>query len=286
MIIDSHAHIFSPGIIANVSRKTELVELLHLEIGPAAARTHAAALKEEARAAGVDRILLLPTATEKEVRQVNDRFLDLVRDEAMLFTAGTAHPGYAHNRDELLRLKKQGIRMIKLCSFSQGFDLEAASTRALFDTIDEVNRLNGDSFAVVLDTFYLADRFFGTPPRNITTPERLARLADAYPDLLFVGAHMGGLAAPFEEIVRHLTPRPNLFLGTSNAAHTLSRREFVTLLEMHGPERILFGTDWPWFGQKDEMARITDLLEAAGFHEEDRAKVFCGNICRLTGMLA
>jgi hypothetical protein len=111
MIIDSHAHIFSPGIIANVSRKTELVDLLHLETGPAAGRVHISALKEESCAAGVDRILLLPTAAEREVRAVNDRFLDLVREEPSLFTAGTVHPDYDQNQRELARLKAIGIRI-------------------------------------------------------------------------------------------------------------------------------------------------------------------------------
>jgi predicted TIM-barrel fold metal-dependent hydrolase len=94
---------------------------------------------------------------------------------------------------------------------------------------------------------------------------------------------MGGLAAPFEEMTSHLTPRPNLYLGTSNAAHTLSDSEFVKLLEMHGPGRILFGTDWPWFGHKEEIRRISERLDRAGFSEEDKEKVFCGNICKLAG---
>jgi len=95
---------------------------------------------------------------------------------------------------------------------------------------------------------------------------------------------MGGLTAPFDEIVMHLPPMDNLYLETSNAVHTLSREQFISLLRAHGPERILFGTDWPWFGHKTQLALINDLLDSAGFAIEDKAKVFSGNINRLLNL--
>jgi hypothetical protein len=94
---------------------------------------------------------------------------------------------------------------------------------------------------------------------------------------------MGGLSAPYREIEEHLAPQNNLYLDTSNAAHVLSRKEFLRLLTRHGPERILFGSDWPWFGHEEEVTRIQGLLEEAGFSHQDRSKVFSGNVSRLLG---
>ncbi|MBW1851343.1 MAG: amidohydrolase family protein, partial [Deltaproteobacteria bacterium] len=94
----------------------------------------------------------------------------------------------------------------------------------------------------------------------------------------FIGAHMGGLCAPFDEMCRYLVPRPNFYLDTSNAAHTLSEREFIRLLAIHGPQHILFGTEWPWFPLGDEIKRIDRLLGLAGFGEKEKGDVFSGNL--------
>jgi hypothetical protein len=104
-----------------------------------------------------------------------------------------------------------------------------------------------------------------------------------YPGIPFIAAHMGGLTAPFEDICGYLPPSPNLFLDTSNAAHTLSKQEFIHLLKTHGPRHVIFGTDWPWFDPAAEMALISGYLEEAGFSMKDKEAVFGGNIARLLG---
>jgi len=115
------------------------------------------------------------------------------------------------------------------------------------------------------DTFVHADWVFGTDPRFITRPGVLRDLAARFPSITFVGAHMGGLAADFDELARDLPPAENLYLDTSNAAHILSADQFVQLLRRHGARRIIFGTDWPWFAHGEEIPKILDLLERAGF---------------------
>ena len=82
-------------------------------------------------------------------------------------------------------------------------------------------------------------------------------------------------------MVRHLAPRANLFFDTSNAAHTLSEKEFCRLLEWHGPEHILFGTDWPWFVPTSEVEHIDRLLGLANYSAQDKTKVFCTNLFNL-----
>ncbi len=105
-----------------------------------------------------------------------------------------------------------------------------------------------------------------------------------FPEIDFVAAHMGGLAAPYPEIEKYLAPENNLFLDTSNAAQLLTREQFIRLLQIHGPERILFGTDWPWFGHEEEVTRTHMLLREAGFSSQEKSKVLSGNIGRLLGL--
>jgi hypothetical protein len=284
MIIDGHAHVFSSKIITNVSAKNTLVDRLHLQTSQARGRKNVSDLEEEARASGVKACLILPTANVAEISKVNNEFMQIAALSDFLFTAGTLHPHFAANRNELTRMQSKGVRAIKLCSFSQGFSLAEPEIQDLFKLIEEINTLPGGKFFVTLDTFYLAHEYFGTPAKHTTTPFLLGNIIKANPQINFVAAHMGGLAAPPEEIFQHLPPLKNLSLDTSNAAHTLSEKDFLRLLELHGPGHVIFGTDWPWFGHEGELELISRLLDKAGFNREEKNKVFCENIAGLLGI--
>jgi len=96
---------------------------------------------------------------------------------------------------------------------------------------------------------------------------------------------MGGLGALPEETFKHVVPSKNLYLDTSNAAHTLSEKDFLRLLEIHGPDHIIFGTDWPWFDHKKELNILVRLLDLAGYNREEKEKVFYRNIASLLGIV-
>jgi predicted TIM-barrel fold metal-dependent hydrolase len=285
MIIDSHAHIYSPRIIAGVSARSEMVEKLNLHASFAAERTDVSSLRNDCRTSGIETCLILPSADAANVGRINTAFIELAAESGFLFTAGTLHPFFGDNTNELSRLKEHGVKAIKLCSFSQGFSLSEPETSDLFKIIESANNSNNVRVFVVLDTFYLAHEFFGTQKRHTTTPRLLGDMVGRYPGIDFVAAHMGGLAAPPDEIFRHLAPSDNLYLDTSNAAHTLSENDFLRLLELHGPEHIIFGTDWPWFDHRKETDIIGRLLDVAGYGREEKEKVFYGNIAGLLGIV-
>jgi len=73
----------------------------------------------------------------------------------------------------------------------------------------------------------------------------------------------------------------NLFLDTSNAAHVLEEKEFIYLLKVHGPEHIIFGTDWPWLTHSPEIDLQNSMFEKAGYSKKDMGLVFSKNMARL-----
>jgi predicted TIM-barrel fold metal-dependent hydrolase len=182
-------------------------------------------------------------------------------------------------------LSGAGIRVIKLCSFSQGFALDHQKTRDMFELIQDFNNNSEKPFSVVLDTLTLAHQYFGTDPKNTTTSRGLFRLVSSFPGIDFIGAHMGGLGAPFEELSRDLKPLLNLYLDTSNASHTLSTDQFIQMIQTHGPGHILFGTDWPWFLQSNEVKLVDNLLGKAGFSTQEKEAVFSGNLEKMLGIV-
>jgi predicted TIM-barrel fold metal-dependent hydrolase len=283
-IFDSHVHIFNRKIIGNVIPRTGLVQALFLEVEDIDNRLHPSALVEQMHAANVVGALMLPTSDVNKLAKVNRECIQMAAGVPELSTAGTLHPDFDAIEAELRYLNRASIHVIKLCSFSQKFALNHPKTIRMFDRIQSFNETAENPFSVVLDTLTLADRYFGSNPAHTTTPGTLMDLVDRYPGIRFIGAHMGGLGAPIEHLDRDLRPMPNLYLDTSNAAHTLSADHFVRMLERHGPEHILFGTDWPWFLHRREIALIDSRMEEAGFTGAEKQAVFSGNIEKILGI--
>ena len=283
-IFDSHVHIFNSKIIGNVIPRTDLVRALCLEIENIENRLSPSALINQLREADVSGALMLPTADVNKVAKVNRECIETARGIPGLYTAGTLHPEFDDIEEELLRLNQSSVHVIKLCSFSQKFALCGSKTYKMFERIQSFNGTLKIPFSVVLDTLTLADRYFGTDPDHTTTPRALMDLVAHFPGIRFIGAHMGGLGAPFELLDRYLKPMPNFYLDTSNAAHILTEDQFIRMLRRHGSEHILFGTDWPWFLHQSEIDLIDRRLESAGFTLPEKQAVFSGNIEAILGM--
>jgi uncharacterized protein len=283
-VFDSHIHIFTPKVISNVQQKPQMVERLKLQTDGAEKRIDPDILEKEMKAVGVDGALMLPTASVQGVKKTNRGCVELASRYNYLNTAGTLHPDYDGIKEEIAYLQENNIRIVKLCSFSQGFVLNAPATLKMLDVIQDANEGSETPFAVILDTLRTADVHFGTLPKYTTTPQLLGELADRYQGVNFIGAHMGGLDAQIDEIRQYLTPRPNLYLDTSNAGHTLPTDEFLRLIKLHGARHIIFGTDWPWFTHESEIEHIERLLDSANFSETEKEHIFHANITALLGL--
>ncbi|MEN6359310.1 MAG: amidohydrolase family protein [Smithella sp.] len=275
MIIDCHCHIFTGKVIRNVVSKAELIRELHLDAG-AAARFGVEDLVASTCQNDTN-CILFPTSLPENVKDENNRHIGVARSFPGLKTLATLHPDMDGLSAEAERVFGLGITGFKFCSFSQRFDILSARTERMLLAVRDIARSKGKQLTIVLDTFTRADFHFVARPEHLTTPAKLERLVRRHPDITFMAAHMGGLAADFSELRGCLSPAPNLYLDTSNAAHTLAPDQFVELLRLHGPEHILFGTDWPFFDHASEIPLVDSLLDKAGFSNAEKESVFRRN---------
>jgi uncharacterized protein len=283
MLIDSHCHIFTHQIVKNVSSRSALVDLLKLNVAYASHCLDPKVLETSAAKNKIDFCVLLPTAAPNKVRAENDRHFKIASKSPQLRTLATLHPIMNGLSDEINRVFDLGIIGFKLSSFSQRFDLVSSEVESMLSKLEKSGLDRRIRPVVVFDTFTRADIHFGADHEHVTIPSKLAEVVRRHPDINFVGSHMGGLAADFQELRRHLVPMANLYLDTSNAAHTLASAQFVDLLKMHGPNHILFGTDWPWFEHSGEIPVIRGLLEEAGYSRSEHEAVFGENSRKLFG---
>ena len=60
----------------------------------------------------------------------------------------------------------------------------------------------------------------------------------------------------------------------------LSREEFTEMVRLHGADRIVFGTDSPWSGQRV----CIDWINGTTLTDEEKEKIFSGNMKRILGI--
>lgn len=240
-------------------------------------------LAPEARAAGVDRTVLVQTVT---VAEETPEFLALAEEHPLV--AGVVgwtdltEPGVAETLARLRALPGgahlRGIRHQVQGEPDPEWLLRADVRRGLAAVADA---------GLVYDLVVL--------PRQLPA---CARAAAAHPGLTFVLDHLGkppiasGALEPWASQVRALAALPNTVCKLSGM---VTEADWATwtpadvrpyadiVLDAFGPERIMFGSDWPvctLAASYGEVLRTAERL-TLGLGADDRAQVFEGTARRV-----
>lgn len=126
---------------------------------------------------------------------------------------------------------------------------------------------------------------------------RLLVLADRYPDLTIVVDHGGKpdirqrVQEPWASDLLALARRPNVVVKLSGLLTEANPGEGLyhlypftrTILEAFGPERVLFGSDWPVLNLASSYADWLDIVERTigGLSSEAQEAIMGGNAARI-----
>lgn len=240
MIIDCHTHVFPEEV---AQRAVEALQAAYNAI-PVAVPT-VENLLAHMTAAGVDRAVLCPVATKPgQVGPINDWLMGLQDERLIPF--GAIHPHSEDVAGELARLAEAGFKGLKLQPFFQGFKLDDPAVLRLFELID-------DCFTVLL---HAGDEI--VPLADIQpTPGRLAGLLDRFPRLRLIAAHAGGYKL-WDEVEEHLVGR-NLLFDISYTFGIAGQEQIRRIIETHGHERVLWGSDFPWQAEDFALRSLREL---------------------------
>ncbi len=124
----------------------------------------------------------------------------------------------------------------------------------------------------------LAFHVGGDFPEN-THPYRLRRIAEIFPDREFLLIHIGGAAFPplDRAAVEVAQACPNVHL-IGSAVH---ERAIENAIRVVGAERVMFGSDMPFFYMHTRLAMYRALLRDTPPDERDA--ILGGNLLRLVG---
>lgn len=207
-------------------------------------------LRRLAAEAGVTRSVVQPVASRpSQVQSINEWASEAGDERVTLFAA--MHPDLPDLEAEVTRLAVRGFLGFKLHPEYQSFRPDEERLDPLYATAARHN----------LIVYFHAGEDLGLPGVH-STPEIFASVLDRHPDLTLVLAHMGGWRQ-WDDVHRHLVGR-QVYLDTSFSLAYLGAEGFVDLVEAHGVERVVFGSDVPWANLRSEIAMLSDLPLSTG----------------------
>lgn len=264
MIIDFHTHCFPETIAARA------LEKLSYTAGGLEYYTSATTdgIRTSMAREGVDRSVILSIATNAHQQESVNNFAAEINNSDDLIAFGSVYPFADNALEELERIKALGLPGIKLHPEYQEFFVDDERLRPLYRKISELG----------LITVFHAGEDYGYSAPFHCMPENLRRALSWF-DAPVVAAHWGGMNAG-EEVIDKLCGL-DLYFDTSFGYAQLPRSTALKIVEKHGADKILFGTDSPWHTKSQEM-RLLNTLE---LNDDEMEKILSGNAKKLLGMM-
>lgn len=255
MVVDFHVHAFPEKIAKRAMEKLARVAGALVPCCEGTIEGMTAQLAS-ADAMGV----LLPIATRPENQLSINNWASGVKSERIL-PFGSIHPAAPDALDELERIRSLGLKGVKLHPEYQQFFVDDPAFRKVWKKIASLG----------LITVFHAGFDMAYPPPCGCSPEGLARALPAFEGAPVVAAHLGGYMQ-WEGVLQSLCGLP-LYLDTAYSHGRCIVPLAQRIIERHGVDKILFGSDAPWSSTAEELS----FVGALGLSPEEYAKVTSGN---------
>jgi uncharacterized protein len=254
-VVDAHTHIFTPDVVrgrdAYVGRD---LWFEHLYATPRALLVTADELLASMDAAGIGQSVVcgFPWHDPGICREHNDYLAEACAGSGgRLVWLGTVSPtNVQHAAVEAERCFARGaVGIGELNADAQRFDL--SSTTHLTLVVDVC--VAHDRPLLLHATEPVGHHY---PGKGTATPDRILTFLENFPLLRVVAAHWGG-GLPFYELMPEVARAASRVVYDSAASTYLYRFEvFRTVLDLVGPNRVMFASDYPILRQDRFLRRV------------------------------
>ncbi len=262
MIIDMHTHTFPDKIAAGAIASMEQ-DILRSQnfVVKAPGKGTFDDLSNSTINAGIDLSVILPVATNiRQPEKINRISVDLNEKSSQthVFSLGAIHPdceNYKQIIDDIIAMELKGI---KLHPDYQQTDFDDEKYIRIMDYA-----ANKDLIIVTH-----AGEDVGLPETVHCTPDKVLNVWKHIQPEKLVLAHMGGWRA-WDEVEEKIIGLPVYFdtavcMSKEIPVH-LESDQFVRMVRSQGVERIMFGTDLPWYDQ----GKALDDIRNSGLTENE-----------------
>ncbi len=264
MVIDFHTHTFPDRIAkASIESLSECSGITPYTDGTVAG------LERSMERGGVDISVILPVVTKPaQFETVNRVAAKLCGEKRNLISFGGIHPDCTDVRRKMREIKSLGLKGIKI---------HPAYQRVYMDDIRYLRILEAATEEGLIVSVH-AGVDIGLPELVYASVEKIAAAVRETAPGKLVLAHLGGWKEWDE--VEELLAGENVYMDTAFLEDYISDEQLLRIVRKHGAEKILFGTDCPWSGQKESVARI----EGLPLTERERRMILGENAAKLLGV--
>ncbi len=256
MIIDIHTHTF-PDKIADKTIAGMEKEILKGQ-GFAVKHERVATvlgLIDSTVSAGIDLSVVCPVATNiaqpEKINKMSAKYNEKSQDTKIFFF-GAIHPDCENFKEIIDDIVAMDLKAIKLHPDYQ---------KTYFDD-EKYIRLMDYAANKGLGIIVHAGEDVGLPEKVHCTPDMVLNVwRHIQPEKLIL-AHMGGWRM-WDEVEEKLIGLP-FFMDTAVALNKkfpvkLSNEQFLRMVRKHGSDKIIFGTDTPWYDQKQALMDLDEI---------------------------
>lgn len=237
-IIDSHTHVFPDKIARKAANGICDFYNFPRELGYEGTYED---LKLQSDKCGIKYLVICSTATVKEqVEPINSWISTLINEKT--FALGTLHPDYENIEAETERIISLGLKGIKLHPDFQKFYADDEKVFPIYEAAQ--GRL-----PILIHS--------GDYRYDFSSPERIKNIAERFPKLDIIAAHLGGYSR-WKDVKKHLLGR-RVWFDTSSSLWFLNNDEAMDIIRSHGTDKIMFGTDYPISNAKRELDKLKEL---------------------------
>ncbi len=204
---------------------------------------------------------------DTEHAQVGNNFIvDASKADARFIPLCSFHPfmGFDAAVAELERAKELGAKGVKIHSDFQKFYVDDANAMEIYK---ECARLN------LPILFHVGDK-----NTDFSTPRRILNILEKLPELTIIAAHMCGYSV-WDEAEKYLIGTP-VYTDTSEALLGMNGEKLYQLINKHGIEKVMFGSDYPHWNTSHAYHEI----ESIGLSEEEKDIIYCGTAKKVFGV--
>ncbi len=242
-IIDSHCHIYPEKISL---KAVEAVETFYEHLPRQPWNGTAVELVRSGNDAGISHFIVFSVATNpQQVSRINRFIARSVEESNGCMTGlGAMHPESDDFDRDLDEIEELGLKGVKLHPDIQHFPADDPRAMVIYAKCEE------GGLPVCI---HAGDRRY-----DYSNPERMEKIAKAFPDLKIQAAHLGGWSV-WEEASLRLAQYPNVWVDCSSSLYWLEKGTARDIIRRYGSHRVLFGTDYPFWPQKRELEDLSAL---------------------------
>jgi predicted TIM-barrel fold metal-dependent hydrolase len=258
--IDAHTHLFAPGQIAgreSIALGDRTFREMYGDSAAkmATARELLAALDEAELEAAV--VAGFAFSTEDNLIEQNEYLLASGRTSGgrilPFATVNPALPGWERVARHAIAGGARGFGELR--PHNQGWEPEGCEAERLYG-------IAGDAGMVLL---WHCSETVGHPypgKAGGITGDELIRVASRFPGLTMIAGHLGAGASFYLQMPEVRSAIDSVYFDTAAASLLYDDESVARLVDLAGPERVLFGSDYPLLSPRRQIQRLAAQLPA------------------------